>query len=169
MSDNETIREDELEEIINEDVEETETDEVDEETTDNDEVENQVDWKAEALKYKAIALRKAKQAEKKVEPKKINSNLSIEETVLKAQGVSEDEIDMLKKVAKVQGVSLLDAQKDTIFTTWKTNFEAEKKQELAQLGASRRSGQKSMRKDFKTPGLSPEEHKAMWKEKMGIK
>lgn len=169
MSDNENLREDELDQNIEDEVVETDTEEVEDDTTEDVDAEDETDWKAEALKYKAIALRKAKQAEKKVEPKKINNNLSIEETVLKAQGVSEDEIDMLKKVAKVQGVSLLDAQKDTIFTTWKTNFEAEKKQELAQLGASRRSGQKSVRKDFKTPGLSPEEHKAMWKEKMGIK
>lgn len=124
------------------------------------------------LKRKAIAYdhAKSKQEAKPVEKKVINNNnnnsVSIEETVLKAQGLEEDEIDMLKKVSAISGVSLIDAQKDSVFKLWKEKQDAEEKSKRASMGTSKGSSAKTQ-KGFNTPGLSEAEFKELWKQKMG--
>ena len=165
-------------EYLNEDVvleeEELETSEdiVDESEEDEDSVTLS---KAELnkLKRKAIAYdhAKSKQETKPVEKKVITNNnnnqsVSIEETVLKAQGLDEEEIDMLKKVSVLSGVSLIDAQKDTVFKLWKEKQEAEQKSKRASMGTSKGSSAKPV-KSFNTPGLSEAEFKELWKQKMG--
>jgi len=165
-------------EYLNEDVvleeEELETSEdiVDESEEDDDSVTLS---KAELnkLKRKAIAYdhAKSKQETKPVEKKVITNNnnnqsVSIEETVLKAQGLEEEEIDMLKKVSVLSGVSLIDAQKDTVFKLWKEKQEAEQKSKRASMGTSKGSSAKPV-KSFNTPGLSEAEFKELWKQKMG--
>lgn len=85
---------------------------------------------------------------------------------MKAQGLEEDEIDMLKKVSAISGVSLIDAQKDTVFKLWKEKQEAEEKSRKASMGTSKGSSAKTQ-KGFNTPGLSEAEFKEMWKQKMG--
>lgn len=165
-------------EYLNEDVvleeEELETSEdiVDESEEDDDSVTLS---KAELnkLKRKAIAYDHAKsKQETKPEVKKVitnnnnNNSVSIEETVLKAQGLEEDEIDMLKKVSAISGVSLIDAQKDTVFKLWKEKQDAELKSKRASMGTSKGSSAKTQ-KGFNTPGLSEAEFKEMWKQKMG--
>ena len=165
-------------EYLNEDVvleeEELETSEdiVDESEEDDDSVTLS---KAELnkLKRKAIAYdhAKSKQETKPVEKKVITNNnnnqsVSIEETVLKAQGLVEEEIDMLKKVSVLSGVSLIDAQKDTVFKLWKEKQESEQKSKRASMGTSKGSSAKPV-KSFNTPGLSEAEFKELWKQKMG--
>jgi len=165
-------------EYLNEDVvleeEELETSEdiVDESEEDDDSVTLS---KAELnkLKRKAIAYdhAKSKQETKPVEKKVITNNnnnqsVSIEETVLKAQGLDEEEIDMLKKVSVLSGVSLIDAQKDTVFKLWKEKQESEQKSKRASMGTSKGSSAKPV-KSFNTPGLSEAEFKELWKQKMG--
>lgn len=165
-------------EYLNEDVvleeEELETSEdiVDESEEDDDSVTLS---KAELnkLKRKAIAYdhAKSKQEAKPVEKKVITNNnnnqsVSIEETVLKAQGLDEEEIDMLKKVSVLSGVSLIDAQKDTVFKLWKEKQETEQKSKRASMGTSKGSSAKPV-KSFNTPGLSEAEFKELWKQKMG--
>mgnify|MGYP001766390876 FL=1 len=165
-------------EYLNEDVvleeEELETSEdiVDESEEDDDSVTLS---KAELnkLKRKAIAYdhAKSKQEAKPVEKNVITNNnnnqsVSIEETVLKAQGLDEEEIDMLKKVSVLSGVSLIDAQKDTVFKLWKEKQEAEQKSKRASMGTSKGSSAKPV-KSFNTPGLSEAEFKELWKQKMG--
>ena len=167
---NDELRDDILEQDIEESEEvETETDEtVDEEDTSED-----TDWEAEAKKWKAIAQRNKKkiqaEAPKKIINKTNTSPNSIEETVLKAQGVSQEELDVLKKVSALNGISIIDAQKDDMFVLWKQKKEAEERQEKARLGASKGASQKAEKISFNTPGLTKEQHKALWKEKMGIK
>ena len=51
--------------------------------------------------------------------------------------MSADELEMLKKVAKVNGTSLIDAKQDTLFVTWKENAEREQAAQKARLGASK--------------------------------
>lgn len=94
------------------------------------------------------------------------SATEIEETVLRAQGVSGDELKMLKKVANINSTSLIEAQRDEFYLSWKDKKEKEEKSDKAKLGASKGSGTQAKKKDFSTPGLSDEDHKAMWKEKM---
>ena len=68
-----------------------------------------VDWKKEALKYKAILERQNK---KKAEPKKAEvkvetpvATLTREEAILIAKGLDEKDLDILNAVAKAKGVS----------------------------------------------------------------
>ncbi len=163
-------------EYLNEDVvlEEEEL-ETSEDTAEESEDDSVTLSKAELnkLKRKAIAYDHAKsKQETKPEVKKVinnnnnNNSVSIEETVLKAQGLEEDEIDMLKKVSAISGVSLIDAQKDTVFKLWKEKQEAEEKSRKASMGTSKGSSAKAQ-KGFNTPGLSEAEFKEMWKQKMG--
>jgi len=162
-------------EYLNEDVvlEEEEL-ETSEDTVEESEDDSVTLSKAELnkLKRKAIAYDHAKsKQETKPEVKKVinnnnNNSVSIEETVLKAQGLEEDEIDMLKKVSAISGVSLIDAQKDTVFKLWKEKQEAEEKSRKASMGTSKGSSAKTQ-KGFNTPGLSEAEFKEMWKQKMG--
>lgn len=165
-------------EYLNDDVvleeEELETSEESVDELDSNEDDSVTLSKAELnkLKRKAIAYDHAKsKQEAKPEQKKVinnnnNNSVSIEETVLKAQGLEEDEIDMLKKVSAISGVSLIDAQKDSVFKLWKEKQEAEEKSRKASMGTSKGSSAKTQ-KGFNTPGLSESEFKEMWKQKMG--
>ena len=85
----------------------------------------EVDHKAEAAKYKAIAERRTKQLEKikeagqdeeeKPQPNKIKSEqggTTIEHSYLFAQGLNIDEVKLVEKVAKNEGISLTDAYGD---------------------------------------------------------
>ncbi len=92
--------------------------------------------------------------------------LSKEEAILYAKGFSEEEVAHAQKVAALQGVKLTDAVNDDLFTTWKTKREEETKQSKAQLGASRGS-RATVKKTLATPGLSDDEHKALFLEKIG--
>ena len=159
--DNEIYQEEELEQEI-ETVEESEQDE----TTADDE-QPKKDWEAEAKKLQAILDRKTRQSEKQKAPLTTNKPTDVEETVLRAQGMSADELEMLKKVAKVNGTSLIDAKQDTLFVTWKENAEREQAAQKARLGASKGAGSKSQPITFNTPGLTPEQHKELWKQRQG--
>jgi hypothetical protein len=89
----------------------------------------------------------------------------VEETVLLANGMSEELLGELKAVAKARGISsLIKAQADSIFVAVKEKFEKEQKSRDASLGASKGSGAAKVRKTFATPGLSREEHMKMVKE-----
>jgi hypothetical protein len=137
-----------------------------EETVDSQDQDTEtVDWKAEALKYKAIAMRKAKQAVKP-EPKQqtLETNyLTREEGILIAKGMSDEELNQLKVIAKGKGVSLLEAEKDPLFTTYYEKVQKEKRSEQAKLGTSKGSSYKEEKPKF-TAGLSREEHKKLWRE-----
>lgn len=104
-------------------------------------------------------------------PQNINNpTLSADEVdikILTAQGVDADSIEYLKKVARVNGTSILAAQADELYVAFTEKREKERKQQEASLGASRGSAQSRKQKDFSTPGLSDEEHKELWKRKVG--
>lgn len=91
----------------------------------------------------------------------------IEVKILKAQGLSEDEITYLRKLAKVNESSLIEAQSDEMYQVFKKKKEDEAKSEKARLGASRGSGTAKQQKTVSSEGLTPEEHKALWREQMG--
>lgn len=165
-------------EYLNEDVvleeEELETSEdtVDESGSEDDDSVTLSKAELNKLKRKAIAYDHAKSTqetkpvEKKVITNNNNQSASIEETVLKAQGLEEEEIDMLKKVSVISNVSLIDAQKDPVYKLWKEKQEAEEKSKKAAMGTSKGSSSKAV-KGFNTPGLSEAEFKDLWKQKMG--
>jgi hypothetical protein len=125
--------------------------------------------KAELAKEKSEAAKLRRLLEKKSKPVEQSTStqdlLAVEETVLKAQGTSQDELDFLKRVAKVVGTGMIDAKNDPLFVAWKQQKDEKDKSEKARLGASRGSGKVSQEKSFSTPGLSQEDHKKMWKDK----
>lgn len=120
-----------------------------------------------------VARAKAAEAKLKTqtEAPQINNNSLSEESVdvkiLESQGTTEEAITYLKKLAKVNGTSVLAAQQDEIYKTWKSNKDAEVKAQKAQLGASRGSGQGKVEKSTTTPHLSDEEHKELWLKSQG--
>jgi len=123
------------------------------------------DWKAEALKYKAIAERKDKQ----LKLNKPNNELTREEIVLLAKGIEDSDITYLKKLQageKAMGkeVSLSEAMSDPLFVAFKEQREAKAKAEQAQLGASS-SGAVHQDERF-VNNQSREDHKKLWEEEM---
>ena len=92
--------------------------------------------------------------------------LTREEGILIAKGFTEEEVAHAQKVATLQGVPLTDAVNDSLFKGWKSERDAEAKREAAQLPAGRGS-RAATKKNFSSPGLSDEDHKALFKEEMG--
>lgn len=131
--------------------------------------EDQPDWQAEAQKWKAIAQRNKKKVEttNEAKPAPATQPANVEEVVLRAQGMDDDVLAQLKKVAKANNTDLITAQSDELFTAWKTKFEGEQKKQKAALGASKGSGSAPAKKSFSTPGLSAEEHRAMFNKAIG--
>jgi hypothetical protein len=153
-----------------------------EETTDEETVESLKAKLYEAnakLEKEAEARRqltaRAKTAEAKAvkpieKPQQINNGIDLatmEKTILKSQGMSDDLLGELVALSKVRGKSLLDTQSDPIFIALKDAKDAEAKKAKANLGASKGSGTVKTTKGFDTPGLSAEEHKEMWKQSQG--
>lgn len=159
-------------ETINSNEEENLETEIDNDTDD-------VEALKEALEKEKIAkqqiLARAKKAEALLKENKdkpsLNNNVltseDVETKILKAQGLPDDEINYLKKLATLNGTSIIEAQSDEIFKSFKANKEAQEKQANAKLGASRGSGSIKKEKTFTTKGLSDEEHKEMWRQSLG--
>ncbi len=134
---------------------------------------------AEKDTFARQAIARAKKAEAELKSLKVKPEASqnlaskpvsqevIEETVLKAQGETQEMIDQLKKIAQVTGKSIFEARQDPYYLAIKKAQEDEVKSSQAKLGASKGSGSKKAEKTFNTPGLTAEEHKALWREKMG--
>ena len=122
-----------------------------------------------ARAHKAEAeLKKAKQTAPQKEI--INNGLdadSVDVKILQSQGLSEDLIEQLKKLAKINGTSILAAQSDSIYQVIKERKEQEEKKAKASLGASRGSGSPTGKKDFNSPGLTEAEHRDLWKKRNG--
>lgn len=130
-----------------------------------------------AREIKRIAEIRTKKAEAELKSYKdkpaeaVTSTLSeedIEVKILKAKGIDAELLDEMKILAKVRGKSILEIENDPILIAMKNEKEAKHKAEKAKLGASKGSGQVKQAKTVNSPGLSQEEHKALWKESMGL-
>lgn len=90
--------------------------------------------------------------------------LSRDEAKLYARGLEDEEVEKIKKIAFIEEITLDEAYKSDLFTTWKRNKEKEIELQKAALGASK--GSKAVvKKSIDAPGLSDEEHKKLWTEK----
>jgi len=153
-----------------------------EETTEEETVESlkaklaekdaQLEKEAEARRQLTARAKTAEaKAVKPIEkPQQINNGIDLatmEKTILKSQGMSDELLSELVALSKVRGKSLLDTQSDPIFIALKESKEKEEKSAKANLGASKGSGSVKKGKDFNTPNLTPEEHKEMWKQSQG--
>ena len=116
---------------------------------------------------------RAKRAEDEVKKSKVsgdtkaqpnlNNILSREEAVLIARGYDDESLNQIQVIAKGKGISMLEAEKDALFVSYKEKKESEAKAEKAKLGASKGSGQKESKPGFKNfETLS--DHKKLWEE-----
>lgn len=143
------------EEVTLEVVEETTNDTVEVEEATETEEDALAKAQAEAAKYRRL-FEKAQKA-----PAQATPQPNVEEVVLQANGMDDELLTQLKKVAAISGTSLIKAQNDPIFVAVKEKFERDKKHTEAALPASRGAGSAKVQKDFSSPGLSREEHRAL--------
>lgn len=114
-----------------------------------------------------IKRRKEREQSSDSKPKQTINNtqgLSRDEAILIASGFTTDDLDYLNVVAKGTGLSVNEAKEHPIFEAYLEKINAEKKAKRAKLGASKGS---SINKPVVLAGLTPEEHKKIWAEKMG--
>jgi len=124
------------------------------------------DWKAEALKYKAIADRKEKKLQEKpqteeiIKPNTEQSGLSREEGIFFAQGGTEESLKDAKMIAERDGISILAAKEDEYFKFQETKRADEVKAKSNQLGASGGSPTSQGHKAKPLNKMTREEHEA---------
>lgn len=112
---------------------------------------------AEAAKYRRLF----EKAQNKPAQTPATPQPNVEEVVLQANGMPDELLTQLKKVAAINGTNLIKAQNDPIFVAVKEKFEKEQKQKDASLPASRGSGTVKAQKSLATPGLSRDEHRKL--------
>lgn len=169
--------EEELEVSTIEDNEELELESISDDSDDIDALKEQLEQAREA---KRQILARAKNAEAKLksmssqttqsEPKPnqpINNPVmtaeDVEVRILKTQKVSDDEIAYLKKIAAINGCSVIEAMEDEVYLNFKEKKEASEKSEKARLGVSRGSSSVRKEKEISQPGLTDADHKELWK------
>ena len=81
---------------------------------------------------------------------------------------SVDELERVKKIAQLDGTTLKEAMQSDEFKFWKQARTEEQKREAASMEASKGSGNRGKKKTLQSSGLTAEEHKALWREKMGM-
>jgi hypothetical protein len=154
---------------------ETEVEEEDSEDSDDseDSGDSELTARLEALEKenKTLKIQKAKLKEKVAKPQKSkrdtpkkSDSLTREEAILFAKGLTEEEVEKVLSIAKIEGDSPLVAAESDYFKHWKEKEDKRRESEETQLGASRGSAKAKPKKDFNTPGLKPEEHKELFKQ-----
>lgn len=92
-----------------------------------------------------------------------DESLSRGETILFAQGFTEEEVAYANKIAKLDGVGVAAAAKDPVFIGWKEKRDEQASNSAAQLGASKGSAPHSD-VDFHA-GMSNDDHRNLFKKK----
>lgn len=115
---------------------------------------------------KWIKREKTAVTEKKPEAKDTDSDtLSREEVVMIAKGTDEEDLSQLKIIQKGmgEGATLKQASESPLYQGYIAQKEAAEKKRKGALGASG-GGRASEEDKINKPGLSREEHKALWEE-----
>ena len=125
--------------------------------------------KAEQAKSQLTA--RAKKAEEELKALKANPPVNndpqlSDELKLIARGLSDEEIEQAKVIAKGKGVVLAEAIKDPLFLSYQATLKEERRKEKAKLGASKGSGE-SQDETLIKPGMTREEHQEAFKKLMG--
>lgn len=146
-----------------EDVSSTSTEDVNIET--NEGAEDTKDWRAEALKYKAIAERKDKKLQASGGPdvEIIKNNVeqgatTIEHSYLFAQGLEIDHVKEVEKFARNEGVSLTEAYKDEYVQNKIKTMKNEQAIKANSMGAS--NGSAPLAREKAIGQMSDAEHRA---------
>lgn len=122
---------------------------------------------AEAAKFRRLFEKSKKTSPQVSTINKSPDTTTIEETVLKAQGLDAELLKELKAVASVRKIGLIEAQNDPVFQAIKSEKEKAERAEKARLGASKGSKTTTERKTISSSGLTDEEHKALFYERLG--
>lgn len=125
----------------------------------------------QAEKAKSQILARAKKAEEELKALKANPPVKSDpqlsdELKLIARGLSDEEIEQAKVIAKGKGIVLAEAIKDPLFLTYQADLKEKEKKEKAKLGASKGSGE-SEEETLIKPDMSREEHQKVFKKIMG--
>jgi hypothetical protein len=116
-------------------------------------------------KYEAEA-RELKKKLRELETKPTNQpTVDPDELRLLAKGLSDEEIDQAKVIARGKGVGLQEALKDPLFTAFQKEQKEQERKEKARLGAAKGSDP-AAEKRIKS-GMTEDEFKAAWKDAMG--
>lgn len=151
--------------------------EVQEDTNINEPVEETVDAEKEELRRaKAQLTARAKKAEEELKALKakpqVNTNndpqLS-DELKLIARGLSDEEIEQAKVIAKGTDKSLAEAIKNPLFLTFQADLKEKERKEKAKLGASKGSGETKEEVTGLQPGSTREDHMKAFQKKVGRK
>lgn len=143
-------------------------------SNDNSEQEDTVDLAEELERQRRANAQmnaRAKKAEQELRdlkanpPLKQDSQLS-DELKLIARGLSDEEIEQAKVVAKGKGVNLTEAIKDPLFVVFQTDLKEKQRKEKAKLGASKGSGE-SQDNTLIKPDMTRDEHMEAFKKVMG--
>ena len=125
--------------------------------------------KAEQAKSQLTA--RARKAEEELKTLKANHPLNpdpqlSDELKLIARGLSDEEIEQAKVVAKGKGIALTEAIKEPLFLTFQNDLKDKQRKEKAKLGASKGSGE-SQDESLIKPEMTREEHKKAFDQVMG--
>jgi hypothetical protein len=148
-------------------VEPIEPEEVKEETIDAE--------KEDLRKAKAQLTARAKKAEEELKALKAKPQTNIndpqlsEELKLIARGLSDEEIEQAKVIAKGKGIPLTEAIKDPLFVVYQDDFKEKQRKEKAKLGASKGSGETQEEVTGLQSGSTREEHEKAFKKLSGKK
>jgi len=107
-----------------------------------------------------------KQLRKSTPPSINNDPQLLEELKLIARGLSDEEIEQAKVVAKGKGIALTEAVKEPLFLTYQSDLKEKKRKEDAKLGASKGSGESQDQSEIKSE-MTREEHMKAFKKVMG--
>lgn len=121
---------------------------------------------AEAHKWRRIAQKNQKPQATEAPQITTSPQLS-DELKLIARGLSDEEIDKAKVIAKGTGVSLTEAIKDPLFELFQAKVKEDKKKADAKLGASRGSGETEKEITGIEFGSTRDEHIEAFKKVMG--
>ena len=88
--------------------------------------------------------------------------VSREEVILFAKGFTEAQVEGLKKISKVEGTGLLATAESDLYKAWNESQEKRRVSESSELPVSGGSPKPPKKIDFKTPGLTDEQHRALF-------
>lgn len=150
----------------------TDTEGTEETQTQQEGEEDTTDYKKkyeEQKKANIQILARAKKAEEKSKSKpQVNSTDPdlVDELKLIARGISDEEIEQARVVAKGKGITLTEAIKDPLFISFQKELKEKERKEDARLGVSRGSAETAEESAIK-PNMTREEHEAAFKKVMG--
>lgn len=107
-----------------------------------------------------------KELRAKAQEAKSTPSVDPDELRLIAKGLSDEEIEKARIIAKGQGITLQEALKDSMFLVFQKDFKEQQRKERAKLNASKGSGQADDETLVK-PDMKREEHIDVWRKSLG--